>query len=75
MKNYSECIELLNQTGNESVKGVTNQCIINELTFFNLFDIMTVDVMHDLLEGVCQFEVKLFLKLIVADDPKKVINY
>lgn len=55
-------------------KGVANECILTKLKYFNLFDIMTVDVMHDLLEWVCQYEVKLFFKLLIQDDPKKLLT-
>ncbi|KAL6491486.1 hypothetical protein MHYP_G00018310 [Metynnis hypsauchen] len=44
--------------------GVKRTCLLNSLQYFNTAKNFSVDIMHDILEGVGQFEVKLILKYI-----------
>ena len=46
------------------VYGVKRVCLLNSLKYFNTANNFSVDIMHDILEGVGQFEVKLILKYI-----------
>ena len=46
------------------VYGVKRFCLLNSLQYFNTVNNFSVDVMHDILEGVAQFEVKLVLQYI-----------
>ena len=46
------------------VYGVKSECLLNSLKYFHIVDNFAVDVMHDILEGVAPFEVKLTLKYI-----------
>ncbi|KAK0134446.1 hypothetical protein N1851_029941 [Merluccius polli] len=70
------------------VYGVKSECLLNSLKYFHIVDNYAVDVMHDILEGVAQFEVKLTLKYIAeksisfkeitleaSDDRIKSFNY
>lgn len=41
--------------------GFKRICILNELQYFSVVDNYAVDLMHDILEGVGQFELKLLL--------------
>lgn len=43
------------------VMGVKRSCILNSLQYFNTCDNFSVDIMHDILEGVAQYEMKLLL--------------
>jgi hypothetical protein len=43
------------------VYGVKRSCLLNTLQYFNTADNFSVDIMHDILEGVAQLEVKLVL--------------
>ena len=47
-----------------NVCGVKKQCLLNTLQFFSTTDNFTVDVMHDILEGIAQFEMKLVLQYL-----------
>ncbi|KAL2078827.1 hypothetical protein ACEWY4_006697 [Coilia grayii] len=47
-----------------NVCGVKSECLLNSLRYFHTIDNFAVDVMHDILEGVAQLEVKLILKYI-----------
>lgn len=46
------------------VYGVKRVCLLNSLKYFNTANNFSVDIMHDILEGVGKFEVKLILKYI-----------
>lgn len=39
-------------------------CLLNNLQYFNTADNFSVDIMHDILEGVAQLEVKLVLEYL-----------
>lgn len=47
--------------------GIKIKCLLDELNYFKIFDCPTVDIMHDILEGVGSLEIKLFLKFVVKD--------
>lgn len=47
------------------VFGVKNYSILFDLKYFNAFDAPSVDCMHDFLEGVAPYELKLFLKFLI----------
>lgn len=46
------------------VYGVKRVCVLNSLKYFNTANNFAVDIMHDILEGVAQLEVKLVLQYI-----------
>lgn len=45
-----------------STFGVKKSCLLNTLKFFHTSENYAVDIMHDLLEGVVQYELKLVFK-------------
>lgn len=47
--------------------GVKQTCPFNDLQFFHCSDNFGVDIMHNLLEGVVQYELKLFFQCLVKD--------
>lgn len=40
---------------------------LNEIKYFKIFDSISADIMHDILEGIGPYELKLFLRCIVKD--------
>ena len=49
--------------------GIKRKSILNTLQYFNIAENYAVDIMHDILEGVGQYEVKLlFVYLISKED-------
>ncbi|XP_051741574.1 uncharacterized protein LOC127508052 isoform X1 [Ctenopharyngodon idella] len=46
------------------VCGVKRTCLLNTLQYFSVSDNFSVDIMHDVLEGVAQFELKLVLRYV-----------
>lgn len=53
------CQSLLTDDASQSSFGVKRTCLLNELEYFNISENYAVDIMHDLLEGVAQLEMKL----------------
>lgn len=49
------------------VYGVKRVCLLNSLKYFHTANNFSVDLMHDVLEGVAQFEVKLVLEYIQSN--------
>ena len=47
------------------VMGVKQSCILNSLQYFNKCDNFSVDIMHDVLDGVVQYEMKLLLQHLI----------
>lgn len=47
------------------VMGVKQSCILNSLQYFKTCDNFSVDIMHDILEGVAQYEMKLILHHLI----------
>ena len=39
--------------------GVKRSCSLNSLKYFNTCENFSVDIMHDILEGVAQYEMKM----------------
>lgn len=71
MTNDSACI-LRNGLDNEihvreNLFGSKRHCPMNDLKYFNSFKCPSVDVMHDILEGIGPYELKKFLIFIVKE--------
>ncbi|XP_032433321.1 uncharacterized protein LOC116729094 isoform X1 [Xiphophorus hellerii] len=47
------------------VMGVKKSCILNSLQYFSTCENFSVDIMHDILEGVAQYEMKLILLHVI----------
>lgn len=52
---------------NVSQTGIKEKCIWNDLNFFRATENYSVDIMHDMLEGVCKYDIGLILKYMVFD--------
>lgn len=58
------CKKLQDDSSLPHVYGVKRVCLLNSLKYFNIANNFAVDIMHDILEGVAQLEVKLVLQYI-----------
>lgn len=54
-----QCNDLMADPTLPSTFGVKRTCLLNDLQYFHVSDNYAVDIMHDILEGVGQFELKL----------------
>jgi len=50
-----------------SSTGIKERCVWNDLISFTVTDNFSVDIMHDMLEGVCKFDIGLILKQMIFD--------
>lgn len=60
---YLECVQELPAVDRlidvKETKGVKKYCLFNDLKFFKMFDNLSVDIMHDLSEGVIPFFISM----------------
>lgn len=49
------------------VYGVKRSCLLDTLQYYDISDNLSVDIMHDILEGVAQYEMKLVLQYLKKD--------
>ena len=71
MSHESQCVLVeRDETGKLSKEyGINRNSILNELLYFNVCDgSLLPDIMHDLLEGVLQYEAKLLLCVLVQSN-------
>uniref|UniRef100_A0ABD2WJ19 Uncharacterized protein n=1 Tax=Trichogramma kaykai TaxID=54128 RepID=A0ABD2WJ19_9HYME len=69
-------VKLAENEGEESVKGVKKSCILNESKYFHCTNNFNFDIMHDVLEGQGQLDLKLVLgKLIENKNYELTLDY
>lgn len=71
MSHKSQCVLVEQDETGKSLKeyGINRNSILNELLYFNVCDGSPLpDVMHDLLEGMLQYKVKLLLHVLVQSN-------
>ena len=50
-----------------TIYGVVFQSILNTSKYFRVTDGLVMDIMHDVLEGILQYEVKELIKYLVSE--------
>lgn len=60
---YETALEL----GNVQETGIKANCCLNELKYFHASTNYVQDIMHDMLEGVCSYDVSLVCKQLIKD--------
>lgn len=56
--NAEHCQKMETNPSLPCVTGVNSSCILNSLQYFNTCENFSVDIIHDILEGVAQYEMK-----------------
>jgi len=56
--NYHEDISINNIT----LTGLKELCVFNQINSFHVTQNFAVDIMHDILEGVCKYDIGIILK-------------
>lgn len=51
---------------NESANGVKTECVWNQLDFFKNTTNFSCDIMHDLLEGVCRYDMGIIINTLIC---------
>lgn len=57
---------------NPSATGIVSDCVFNNIPSFHVLENLTVDAMHDILEGICHYD--LSLSIIYFIDTKKYFS-
>lgn len=56
VENYNEClIRVKNDKTNRHYQGIKAHCFLNDIGHFHIMENITVDIMHDILEGIIPF--------------------
>lgn len=67
LRTTSHYEQLCSGTASSFDFGIKFRSILNDLAYFKIFENVSADVMHDILEGIGQLEIKLFLKYLLAE--------
>jgi len=54
-------------TNNMSLTGIKENCVWNNISSFHVTENYSVDIMHDLFEGVCKYEISSILYKMIVD--------
>lgn len=67
MSNYAQLINKADRRNGRYIdsKGVVKYCVFNDLNYFNIFQNFSVDVMHDMYEGIIPFFIHLLLNHMI----------
>ena len=61
-ENYEADVKL----GNSSCTGIKSQCVFHKITNFHVTENLTIDMMHDILEGVCVYVIKSIINIFIT---------
>lgn len=64
-ESFQNYIQLTINNPDYSKYGIKSRNILNNLEFFQFGINLLVDIMHDFLEGICQLELKMFVKFLI----------
>lgn len=68
VSDYNECLaKLCEEDASANVKGVKSYCHLNDLQFFHTMKNITVDLMHDILEGIIPFVLEKLFRYCIAN--------
>lgn len=51
-----------------SETGVARQSVLSKIKFSTAIDLLTVDVMHDILKGTCEYDLGLILNHFISSE-------
>lgn len=66
-ESYAHCISQIDEddSGETIVNGIKRYCVLNDLNHYHMLENTSVDLMHDMNEGVVPFFVKFFLNFMM----------
>lgn len=74
-QSYEAVLQSLDEIENldyKETKGIKKSCVFNKLRFFHILDNCTIDIMHDINEGVIPFFMDFFFKHMIT---KKIATF
>lgn len=68
VENYEKCLATLeSNTKEKDTKGIKSYCHLNDLSNYHIMKNFTVDIMHDILEGMIPFTLENLFKICVSN--------
>jgi len=64
---FQNHIQLAINNPNSSEYGIKSRSVLNDLEFFKFGINLSLDIMHDFLKGICQYEFKMFLNFLIQE--------
>lgn len=61
---YNECVAAIDKG---ETYGIKEECVFNKIPEFDVIESASVDVMHDLLEGICRYDLALILHYFIYE--------
>ena len=52
--------------GNSSCTGIKSPCVFHKISNFHVTENLTIDMMHDVLEGVCVYVIKSIINIFIT---------
>lgn len=68
---YEESLNFIKENDSEdykTTKGLKRHCVFNKLDHFHILDNLSADIVHDILEGVAPFFVRLFFESLIKNN-------
>lgn len=62
---HEEILKQVEESEKNNVKGVKKYCLLDQLNYFDILDNKTVDMMHDVLEGVVPYLLSQLFKYLI----------
>lgn len=64
--NYMEYVEIAKTGSRKESKGIVQYCLFNDLDYFHIFHNYSIDIMHDINEGVLHVFMRFFINTIIG---------
>lgn len=49
-------------------EGSNAECVFNKISSFHVIENASLDIMHDIFEGICRYEIPKILKTFIIDE-------
>ena len=76
LENHISLLELVEEDDANSIEyGINRRSILMDLAYFDICQCLIPDVMHDILEGCLQYELKLLLQYLMLQEEYFDVSY
>ena len=67
IESYNQNLQEQEEQATLHIRGLKKSSVLNDCLYYHVLCNFSMDIMHDLLEGIVQYEVKLVLKYLIED--------
>lgn len=61
-------VENYREDSTRCLRGVNAECVFNEISSFHVIENASLDIMHDIFEGICRYEIAKIFKIFIIDE-------